>query len=484
MAEIFQWSKRPDLLKQIETLLRDHSWQAIAYILSQQEGRVFTPDMIRNVCRRGLVTIPPDRVVKIGIRELSDINNQPNNKTEFRDNGNEATLVKYTTLNPQTVDELISVCGVDTDVWKVDRYVVNKWDVSMKQVKNGTVSVITHPNYQIKAWLIRKQPIKHEWPLISPVSVARPKRRTVTKSRGKREHYKALIIPDSQNGYRRDAITGYLDPLHDRRCWDLIVQIARRMKPDVIVLLGDMLDLPSWSDKFLRSPDMYFTTQPALEELFWWLQCLSDTGAEIHYIEGNHEQRVERLVVKNIIESFGLRPANHPDAPAAMSIPNLLSLEDLGISYHGPYPYGEYWFNDNCRASHGENIRKGSGDSVKAIVQESRNSEIVGHIHRVESAHKTEHPRRGPVTYGAYSPGTFARIEPGIVPAGSHRLNWQNGFGEADYTLGNGFPYVYLHNIYGGETLFEGQIMRNRDLELIENELSEATGWDFRRKVD
>ena len=51
----------------------------------------------------------------------------------------------------KTLDEAITAAKVDLDTWEVERYVINSWDVTMKE-DGGSV---TKTNYQIKVWLKR-----------------------------------------------------------------------------------------------------------------------------------------------------------------------------------------------------------------------------------------------------------------------------------------------------------------------------------------
>ena len=55
----------------------------------------------------------------------------------------------------KTLDDLIRVCEIDTSIWNVDRYVVNKWEVG-SQVDG---QIIVEPLFQIKAWLKRSSEI-------------------------------------------------------------------------------------------------------------------------------------------------------------------------------------------------------------------------------------------------------------------------------------------------------------------------------------
>lgn len=52
-----------------------------------------------------------------------------------------------------TLDQLLATCSVDLDVWEVERYVVNKWEVGAKGPDD---LIVVEPLYQVKAWLRRK----------------------------------------------------------------------------------------------------------------------------------------------------------------------------------------------------------------------------------------------------------------------------------------------------------------------------------------
>jgi len=466
----FTWTKKMYGFAEY-CLQRDMTYDEVAQAMRNRFGlEIVSAEMVRYQKRCGrlkpsFVTTSLDEIGEEIIKSEKD-------EVTFNDDGNTATLEYKTTENPKTLEELLAVCGVDTELWKVDRYIVNKWEVAMRVADK----VVHRPLFQVKAWLIRHVPIKQEFPTLS--SVRTDVRKLAAKRSVKRALHKALIIPDSQNGYRRDLNTGALDPFHDRRAWDICLQVAQRIKPDIIILLGDMLDMPEWTDKFLKSPEFYFTTQPAINELYWWICQLRDTGAKIVYIEGNHEFRLTRAVMTNLISAYNIKPANAPEkADPSMSVPHLLGLSELGVEYKGSYPNGEYWLNDNLRCSHGTIARTGSGDSVKAILRDARNSEIVGHIHRHEYAVKTVHPRRGAKSYVAYSAGTIARIDAGIVPATKSKNDWQQAFGTVDFETGNGMFNITPHSINDGMVVHAQELLSSRkDINEIVNE---SLGWSF-----
>ena len=74
------------------------------------------------------------------------------NKDQNNDNNNEIVF-GYPKGHIKTLDELLDRCNVDTDIWDVDHYLVNKWDVT--SWKNGGPE--TWENFQVKAKLKLKE---------------------------------------------------------------------------------------------------------------------------------------------------------------------------------------------------------------------------------------------------------------------------------------------------------------------------------------
>jgi len=374
----------------------------------------------------------------------------------------------------RSLDDLVRECKIDLKIWKVDRWVCNKWEVGRKGtsenivynngIKNGTSidrgNVVVEPLFQIKAWLCKIVPDEQLFPVIQPIKldVKFPKIKIGNDKKLKR----CLVIPDSQNGYNRDVVTGKLEPFHDRKCWDLVLQLSKKYQPDKIVFLGDMIDLNEWSDHFIKKPEFYFTTQPAIMELTWWFSQMrmANKNAEIVYLEGNHELRLKRAIYTNMVASYNIRPVG-AERPA-LSIPNLLSLDSMNISYIEDYPAAEYWINDNLCTRHGELARGGSGKTIDAILKECRSSEIIGHIHRQEMASKTAHSRNKIVTYTVCCPGTISRID-GVVPSKKGRENWQQGCSMVDYEDGNGYFSITPIPIYNGVCIYNGVYFKAED---------------------
>jgi len=61
-------------------------------------------------------------------------------------------------LDIKTVEELLKVAEVDTDIWEVDRSLINSWEVTVGGRNTGSGDCETYTNYQVKVWLKRISP--------------------------------------------------------------------------------------------------------------------------------------------------------------------------------------------------------------------------------------------------------------------------------------------------------------------------------------
>lgn len=334
------------------------------------------------------------------------------------------------------------------------------WIIS--QVRFGEWGNEDNANEQFRITV--KPKTQADFPIIQPIQVNFPFRRP-PKRIADRGLKRALVFGDSQNGYLRDMATGKLDPFHDRLCWSIVTQLADYLEPDDIIILGDMLDLPDWTTRFLRSPECYWATQPALLELHWWLTQLraASPDSEMQYLEGNHEIRMRTALQENVGAAHGLKRVDEMDGFQSMSVPNLLALDELGIEWVGDYPDGRVWLNDNLYASHGDVTSAQPGGTSGKIVKDARASSITGHIHRCEMASKTVFARRGAISYRSVSLGTMARI-PGPIPARSKENNWQQAVGIVEYEPGNGLYEIHTVFINKGRAIWDGKVFEGYDM--------------------
>ena len=379
------------------------------------------------------------------------------------ENKNSITLTSKST-RIKTLPQLLSVGEVDLDIWEVEHWVCNKWD---GQRTGGDPVAL----WQVKAWLVRKVPLEIEH-TIQPVQIQLGKLSRVEKKKpvGRR----ALAIPDIQYGYRRSD-NNVLDPFHDRKALDVVLQIAQDYWFDNIILLGDVVDLSEFSDKFLTEPGFYRTTQSALLETSWYLGQLrmSSPEAKMEFIEGNHEYRYARALMTHLQSAYGLRPASEIKLVPSYDLERLLDLDAVNVEWVGNYPDGRVWLNKRLQLRHGNISRKDPGHTSSAIVRESNCSVLFGHTHKIEQVFRTIETEDGEVTIFAGSPGCLCRTDH-VVPGHKRGQSWQQGFGIVHYDETESF--LELKEIKNGKTIYDGKEYVARDrLEDLQND----TGWEF-----
>lgn len=194
-------------------------------------------------------------------------------------------------------------------------------------------------------------------------------------------------------------------PFHDKRTLEVFYKFLSDVRVDQLVIAGDLLDFYELST-FDKDPKRKFTIQDEIDQCYEVLKELKNYCPEIHFIKGNHEDRLRRFLWKN------------PSLASikVLELPKLLNLDSLDVEYHD----FEYIFR-GFRFTHGEIVRQESGASAKAELLKYGSSMSSGHTHRLGMFIKTD--ARG--TIGAYEAGCMCVLKPEYIPG---TPNWQQGF--------------------------------------------------------
>jgi hypothetical protein len=298
-----------------------------------------------------------------------------------------------------------------------------------------------------------------------PVNITAPKPAKQLKTK----HKVAIALPDPQIGGRFLFDKGW-DPFHDEAAMDVSLQIVSFLEEtdriDWVINLGDFLDLPS-QGRFDQEAGFAGTTQRAIDRGHLFLQqqrAAAGPKAEIVLIEGNHDRRMEKYILSNSAAAWGLKRANM-DALPVMSLPYLLRLDEIGVTYIDAYPAGAYWLTPSIRAIHGNKARSNGSTAAAYTNADPHISTIFGHAHRLEIQSRTVFNRDEAIRSVAVSPGCLCRVD-GAVPSvnGSTHVdgtpakyyeNWQQGV--AVITIENDVPYVELVEIRNGVAWFRGR---------------------------
>ena len=357
--------------------------------------------------------------------------------------------------------ELLEKSGIDPEnIGQVERARVNTWQGFMKD-DNGEAKVV-----DLEAASIVLSPKWADGPKFETIQMATPANiKPARYTPPKRDYKQAVILPDPQFGFRSFP-DGTLDPFHDERALSVALSVVSIVKPDLIVILGDYLDLPAFS-RYDQEPYFAHTTQPAIQRGHEFLAQLRATcpNAHIALIAGNHDDRIRKSILSWNKEALHIKRADTPEGWPVFSIPNLLALDTVGVEYVDGYPAGQYWVNDRLLCIHGLKVRSG-GSTAKAVADDERVSTIFGHVHRIEWHYKTVRVRGGLRTNFAGTPGCLCRID-GTVPSMkggvdfsgkpiSSAENWQQGLAVVTYNDGDApfaLEQVYIDN---GSAIFRG----------------------------
>jgi len=395
-------------------------------------------------------------------------NNPETKKSYHKETGTNTAESSSVGSKPYTLDEMIEMWDIDTEVWTSEPLVTNVWDVAAKFGKAGDERMVITNLWQTKV----------HWKRIKPIAV-KPVLHTITSSDYKPAAHKkpktdgigyALIFSDPQFGFWKNIHTGTLTPMHSREAMDVILQVATHHTKtygafDQVVIAGDLGDFSMWSTRYLKEPEFHFTSQPMVIEGHWWLRQLVEF-APVKILAGNHDVRPEKLLKTHLIDAFDLHPADDLAGFPLMSVPRMFGMDSLGIEYIENYPDGQIWLNKGIAVEHGNTARAGGGATVTAITKESDHSKITGHTHRMESASKTrwnvdEQGRRVPRIVRSISFGCACALD--NVPAAKKRQDWQHGAGIVQYERGGVEFQDSPIAINNGIAMYDGRIFTAKD---------------------
>ncbi len=308
-----------------------------------------------------------------------------------------------------------------------------------------------------------------KWPVIQQGPQIQLQK-TTTKPQTPSGYKTCIIVPDIQFGFYRN-FDGNLEPTHDEKCISILLAMIKSLKPELIVCVGDNLDLPEMG-KYITYPAYQLTTQASIDRATMFCAQMRNAApdSKIVWLAGNHEERMPKYLIQNATAAYGLRKGNAPESWPVLSIPYLCRMDEYGVEYKPGYPAADFWLNKKLRIIHGDRVKSG-GSTAHVYLNNEKTSVIYGHIHRTETAYKTREDFDGPRTIMAASPGCLARID-GAIPSTKGGVdldgrpltryeNWQQGIGVVTFEDDNEHKFSYeLATIYDGWTMFRGKEYR------------------------
>lgn len=308
-----------------------------------------------------------------------------------------------------------------------------------------------------------------EWPVVQQGPVVKVP--SVKVKATKSDFKTCVVLPDMQIGYYRNS-AGELESTHDEDAIDVALQITASVKPDMVVMVGDNLDLPEFG-KYRLSNAYALTTQASIDRATTLCAQVRAAApdAVVYWIAGNHEERLVNYVIDNAKAAMGLKRGNTPEDWPVLSVPYLCRFDDYGITYVPGYPAGQVWVNQRLRIVHGDKVRS-NGSTAHAYLNSQKTSVVYGHIHRREWAEKSREDWDGAKTIMAASPGTLAKTT-GEVPSTKGGIDldgrpltivedWQQGLAVVNYEEGDGEFWYEQIAIHNRKAFFHGRVFTSQ----------------------
>ena len=207
-------------------------------------------------------------------------------------------------------------------------------------------------------------------------------------------------------------------PFHDERALALFTRFLREEQPDWLILNGDFQDF--WEiSSFDRTPraGKAFTEEIKIGQkiLKSFRRILPRAG--ITWIEGNHEFRLRKYLIKNAKELYEI---------PGLRVPELFHLKELNITYIPCHALASTFTDNFVRVGklyvgHWDTVAKQGGYAAKGLVEEKGVSLLQGHTHRFGAHARTTVDGR--VLLGIENFSMCARSASYVA-----HPNWQLGF--------------------------------------------------------
>ena len=231
-------------------------------------------------------------------------------------------------------------------------------------------------------------------------------------------------------------------PAHSPIWWDLLLQVAKSLRPKHLVIIGDFADCYGISDHD-KDPDL---ANHIADELVVVNKCLDQLDAlgatDKLYIEGNHEDRIRRYVQKR------------PELRNVLTIPKLLHLKERGWQY---VPYKEHAKRGAVHFTH--DVGSAGRNAVFRALDTYQHSVVTGHTHRLQ--YIVEGNAVGDCKVSAMFGwgGDVEQVE--YMAKVQARKNWALGLGVGYLDPASGYVYLTPIPIVHGTCMVNGRLYRS-----------------------
>lgn len=235
---------------------------------------------------------------------------------------------------------------------------------------------------------------------------------------------KALFIPDCHI------------PYHDKHAFKLMLRAAKAWRPNIVVVLGDFGDMHC-TNGHRKNPNRPVDLAVEVNACNDALDQIDALGAdEKHFIQGNHEENVERYLMDKAPQLFNM-----------VTIPGLFGLRRRGWKYT-PYrkhvQIGKLYVTHDCG---------NAGPQAAAKARDTFHGNVViGHTHRMGLHYSGN--AKGQSHVGANF-GWLGDVSQADYMHQVQSSQWQLGFGTGVFEP-NGTVHLQGHPIVNGNVVVDG----------------------------
>jgi UDP-2,3-diacylglucosamine pyrophosphatase LpxH len=224
-------------------------------------------------------------------------------------------------------------------------------------------------------------------------------------------------------------------PYHDHAAWRLALAVARALRPDGVCILGDFLDCyaVSFHEKSPARVSRLADEIAATDECLAELEAATPNARRV-FVEGNHENRVNRYIASQAKALHGMR------------------LDERGWAW---VPYHEHCTIGDTAVTH-DGGRAGVY-AVRQTMMAMGQSLIIGHVHRVASQHESTLDGRAMVGHSFGWLGSHAEVD--YRHRALARREWPHAVGVGTIDA-SGVLHSHAVPFVGGRAVVFGQEVR------------------------
>lgn len=219
-------------------------------------------------------------------------------------------------------------------------------------------------------------------------------------------------------------------PQHDKQFVSCFLKVAKHIKPDYIVLTGDIVDCSRYSSHNTELGVLMVEAQKAKTTSLAFLKEVCKLAKNVIYICGNHERWIEDKKALDISLLYD----------EDFTVPKVLGFDNMPIHYE---PH--LWEFRNFVFKHGESIAAGDNAPKAEFMSELKNG-ASSHTHRSGRYRHTTRTKQ----YVWYTTGCGCKLDMWYKLKGKSRVNsgWNHSFNVFKF-IGEQFQCTQIEVIKG-----------------------------------